>query len=114
MQRPLDRSGPAARMSPPFHVDHAMAGIDIRHPHALPPERARDAVQQVADRLAERFGVECGWQDDTLRFQGAGVDGRIDLLPGEVHVSASLGFLLAAMQGPIEERIRQVLRERLG
>ena len=41
-----------------------------------------------------------------------GVDGRIALLPGEVRVTAELGFLMAAMQGPIESGIRRVLDER--
>ena len=86
-----------------------MAGIDIQHAHALPPPRARDAVQHVADKLVKRFGVECRWQDDALHFSRAGVDGRIALLPGAVRVQAELGFLLSAMQGPIESEIRRVL-----
>lgn len=89
-----------------------MAGIDIHHPHQLSPERARDAVQQVADKLVEKFSVDCSWQGDVLQFNRPGVDGRIALLPGEVHVTAELGFLLAAMQGPIEAGIRRVLDER--
>lgn len=90
-----------------------MAGIDIHHPHQLPPARAREAVQQVADKLVERFGVDCSWQDEVLAFTGSGVDGRIALLPGEVRVTATLGFPVSMMQGPIEARIRQVLEERL-
>lgn len=89
-----------------------MAGIDIHHPHQLPPERARHAVQQVADKLVEKFGVDCRWQGDVLEFSRPGVDGCIALLPGEVRVTAELGFLLAAMQGPIESGIRRVLDER--
>ena len=91
-----------------------MAGIDIHHPHRLPPEHARAAVQQVADRLVEKFGVGCSWLGDVLEFKGSGVDGRIALLPGEVRVSATLGFPLSMMQGPIESRIRHVLDERFG
>lgn len=113
MRRRLDRGARAARMAPHFPTDPAMAGIDIHHPHQLPPERAREAVQQVADKLVERFGVDCRWQDEVLAFNGSGVDGRIALLPGEVHVTATLGFPVSMMQGPIESRIRQVLEERL-
>lgn len=86
-----------------------MAGIDIHHPHQLPMPEARDAVQWVADKLTERFGMECRWQDDALAFSRAGVDGSIALLPGAVRVNARLGFLFAAMQGPIETEIRRVL-----
>lgn len=89
-----------------------MPGIDIHHPHQLPPDRAREAVQQVADKLVDKFGVECQWHGDVLEFARPGVDGRIALLPGAVQVTAELGFLLAAMQGPIESGIRRVLDER--
>lgn len=86
-----------------------MAGIDIHHPHQLSDEKAREAVQRVADKLVERFGVDCSWQGNALGFNRAGVDGSIELLPGAVHVQATLGFLLAAMQGPIEVEIQRVL-----
>lgn len=86
-----------------------MSGIDIRHPHTLPMPEAREAVQRVAGKLEDRFGVDCAWRGDVLDFSRGGVDGRIALLPGEVHVTARLGFLLAAMQDPIEAEIRRVL-----
>lgn len=91
-----------------------MAGIDIQHPHQLSPIDARAAVQQVADKLVERFGVDCQWQEDALHFSRAGVEGRIALLPGLVRVQAELGFLLSAMQAPIESEIRRVLGKHLG
>lgn len=91
-----------------------MSGIDIRHPHTLPVAEAREAVQRVAGKLVERFGVECAWRGDVLDFNRGGVDGRIAVLPGEVHVTARLGFLLAAMQGAIEAEIRRVLGKHLG
>ena len=89
-----------------------MASIDIQHPHTLAPPRARQAVQEIADKLADRFGAECRWNGDSLDFTRSGIDGRIALLPGQVHVTAQLGFLLGAMKGPIEAEIRRVLDER--
>lgn len=91
-----------------------MSGIDIRHPHSLPMDQARQAVEQVAQKLSERFEVACDWQDDTLHFSRAGVTGRIALEPRQLHVTATLGFLLSAMKGPIEAEIRRVLAERFG
>ena len=49
-----------------------------------------------------------------MDFQRSGVDGRIQLEPDELRVTAKLGFLLSAMKGPIESEIRRVLAERLG
>lgn len=89
-----------------------MPSIDIRHPHSLPLPKARKAVEQVAEKLAERFGIDYEWDDDTLNFNRSGVDGKIDLKPKQLHVSAQLGFLLSALKGPIEAEIRRVLEER--
>ena len=89
-----------------------MASIDIQHPHTMNPAHARQAVQEVAATLAERFGVEYRGNGDILDFTRSGLDGRIALLPGQLHVTAQLGFLLGAMKGPIEYEIRRVLGER--
>lgn len=91
-----------------------MSRIDIRHPHALPPARARKAVQDVADKLAERFDIACRWDGDTLQFSRGGVDGAIQLLPKELRVTAQLGLLMSAFKAPIEAEIRRVLDERFG
>lgn len=91
-----------------------MSTIDIRHPHTLDAAAARDAVQHIADTLVQRFGVEYIWSGDALQFRRSGVDGRVALVPGALHVTAKLGFLLSAMKGPIEQEIRRVLDERFG
>jgi putative polyhydroxyalkanoate system protein len=89
-----------------------MSNIDIRHSHSLPPDQARKAVQEVAEKLAERFGVDYDWAGDVLNFNRSGVDGHIALEPDQLHVTAKLGFLLGTMKGPIEAEIRRVLDER--
>lgn len=89
-----------------------MAGIDIRHPHSLPLAKARDAVEEVARKLADRFDFEYGWNGDALNFNRPGVEGRIAVAPDELHVTAKLGLLLSALQGTVEKEIRRVLEER--
>ncbi|GAB6196258.1 polyhydroxyalkanoic acid system family protein [Lysobacter xanthus] len=89
-----------------------MSTIDIRHTHGLAPEQARQAVQHIAESLAQKFGVDHGWQGDALTFRRSGVDGRVHLEPDAVRVTAELGFLLGAMKGTIESEIRRVLAER--
>ena len=95
-------------------TDQTMSEIDIRHPHSMPAKQARKAVEQVAGKLAERFGMDYNWEGDTLHFCRSGVDGHIAMEPDQLHVRAKLGFLLAAMKGPIEQEIRRVLAERFG
>ncbi|HEY1138039.1 MAG TPA: polyhydroxyalkanoic acid system family protein [Xanthomonadaceae bacterium] len=89
-----------------------MSGIDIRHPHSLPLPKARKAIEEVAEKLAERFEFEWEWNGDTLHFSRSGVDGRIALAPKELHVTAKLGFLVAMFKDSIEQEIRRVLGER--
>lgn len=89
-----------------------MSDIDIHHPHTMAPGEAREAVQEIADKLTDRFGVTCRWDHDNLHFDRSGIQGRIALRPAELHVTAALGFLFAAMKGPIEAELRRVLDKR--
>jgi putative polyhydroxyalkanoate system protein len=95
-------------------MEPAVSTIDIRHSHSMPHAKARMAVEDVAKKLAERFGMTWRWDADTLHFSRSGVDGHIVLAPKQLHVAAKLGFLLSAMKGPIEAEIRRVLDERFG
>nr|WP_298155752.1 polyhydroxyalkanoic acid system family protein [uncultured Pseudoxanthomonas sp.] len=89
-----------------------MASIDIRHPHSKTPAQARKAIEGVAKKLSERFDMDYDWDGDTLNFSRSGVEGRIALLTDTLRVTATLGFLLSAMKGPIEAEIRRVLSEK--
>ena len=89
-----------------------MSRIEIRHAHTLPKAKARKAIEDVAQKLAERFEMGYGWNGATLRFPRSGVDGEIALLPRELHVHAKLGFLTAMFKEPIESEIRRVLKEK--
>lgn len=90
-----------------------MASIDITHRHSLSPEAARQAVEEVVVKLGQKLGVDYRWEGDTLHFQRQGVDGRIALAPGQVHVDAKLGLLFSALKGTVESELLRVLRERL-
>lgn len=89
-----------------------MSAIDIRHPHSLPLPKARKAIEEVAEKLAERFDFSWEWDADTLHFSRSGVDGRIALSPKDLHVTARLGFLVSMFKDSIEQEIRRVLDER--
>lgn len=88
-----------------------MATIDVCREHARPLADAREAVERLAGKMTERFGVQCAWSGDTLHFQRPGVDGQIDLSSDAVRVQARLGLLLTALKGPIEAEIHRVLDE---
>lgn len=107
---------PGARNVIPFTgalYNAGMSAIDIRHAHRLAPAQARAAVEQAITTLGQRYGLDFRWEGDTLHFVRPGVDGRIALLPGEVHVTARLGMLLSAMRGTIQSELERLLAERL-
>ena len=87
--------------------------IDIQHAHQLPEPAIRQIVQSLADKLTERYEVSSQWDADRLVFKRSGVEGAIQLLPGQVRVTASLGFPLSMMQSMVEDEIRRLLSERL-
>jgi len=90
-----------------------MSKITLQHSHALPPDQARHAVQHLADVLQSRFGLACHWQgEECLAFKRAGVDGSIVLSPGQLQLTARLGFPVSLMQAQIEAEIRRVLQEK--
>src|SRR3546814_16860177 len=90
----------------PF-AEPAMAGIDIQHTHSLSPAKARKGVEDVARKLADKFGFEYGWYGDEMHFNRSDVDGRIAVTPDHLHVNAKLGCLIPLLQGTGEQKSRQ-------
>lgn len=91
-----------------------MSTIEIRHPHSLPPAQARQAVEDFAVKLGERFGLDYRWEGDVLHFKRSGVDGHIALLPDALFLNARLGLFFTAMKSTIEQEMRRALGERFG
>lgn len=87
--------------------------IDVLRDHSLADDQVRSVVQAMADKLAERFEVVNHWDGDALRFARSGVEGRITLLPGQVRVTAELGFPYSMMQPMVQAEIERVLEQRL-
>ncbi|HET7359615.1 MAG TPA: polyhydroxyalkanoic acid system family protein [Rhodanobacteraceae bacterium] len=90
-----------------------MPSIDIERPHSLGRERARAIVEQVAERMQQKFGVDTRWEGDTLHFSRSGVDGTMAVDDAMVRVNARLGLLLAPLKPMIEEEIGRKLDQYL-
>jgi putative polyhydroxyalkanoate system protein len=86
-----------------------MPSIEIRREHDKSISDAREAVERVARKIAERFDVDYNWDRNTLHFRRSGVDGHIALSKGLVHVTVNLGFLLMALRGPVEAEIHKAI-----
>ncbi|HEX7813792.1 polyhydroxyalkanoic acid system family protein [Dyella sp.] len=88
-----------------------MPTIDIRKPHQLPLADARAVVDQVADKMREKFGMDGQWQGDTFNFSRSGVTGSIAVEAEAIQVKAELGMMLSPLKGLVEQEIRRKLDE---
>ncbi|MGD8207049.1 MAG: polyhydroxyalkanoic acid system family protein [Thiohalocapsa sp.] len=90
-----------------------MSKIHVTRSHNLGLARARDEVEQIAQRVQEEIGAHYAWEGDTLHFSRSGVDGHITVTEDSLDLRIKLGLLLAAMKGHIEERIIAKVDEHL-
>lgn len=86
-----------------------MAEIHIKRAHAMPLKKAREAANDFAKRLDEKFELSHTWEGDTLHFERAGVSGTLALSKSEVNIDLKLGFLLSAFAGKFEGHIKENL-----
>ncbi|MGZ8288488.1 MAG: polyhydroxyalkanoic acid system family protein [Telluria sp.] len=91
-----------------------MADICIVQEHSLTPEKARDAAQQVADKIAREFDLACKWEGDVLRFTRSGVDGSLTLRGQDAQMEIKLGFLMGAFAPAIRAKVAEKMQKVFG
>jgi putative polyhydroxyalkanoate system protein len=91
-----------------------MADISIVQAHSLSPADAKAAAQQVAERLAEEYGMALEWIGDVLRFSRAGVSGALTLSGGEARIDISLGPLFKVFAPTIEQKVGARMKKMFG
>lgn len=88
-----------------------MPAIDIHAMHSMSREDAQGAADYLARDLADKFGIEYGWDDDTICFERSGVSGTIKVDGEQIHIVAQLGFMLSLFKDTLESEIRRQLNE---
>ena len=91
-----------------------MSTIDIHAYHNLSHEEALNAADKLSIDLAEKFGIDYGWQDEMIHFERPGVNGQILVADSELRIQANLGIMLMLLKGPIEQEIVRYLEEHFG
>lgn len=96
-----------------------MATIDIRRPHKLSKDAAREKAEGLARTMEEKIGVKWRWDRDVITFDvpsGAakGTSGKVSVSDNEVHVAIDLPFLLRPMKGMVETKVKERLERALG
>ena len=96
-----------------------MADIHVHRAHRLGLAKARKAAWRWAERVEEKFGMECtvieGGQSDVVEFTRAGVDGKLVVAADSFELSARLGLLVGVFRDrivtEIEEQLDDVLAD---
>jgi len=91
-----------------------MADINIVQEHNLTPIKAREAAQQVADKMAEEYDLQCAWDGDVLRFGRTGVEGSLTLARAQAQMHLKLGFLFSAFASKIESKVVENMQKVFG
>ena len=91
-----------------------MSTIDIHAHHKLSHEEALTAADELSSDLAQKFGIDYGWEDEVIHFERPGVSGQITVKETELSIQANLGFMLMMLKGPIEQEIVSYLKEHFG
>jgi len=96
-----------------------MATIDVRRSHQLTKDAARTKAEELARDMQQKLGLDWRWEGDQIKFQAPGgaakgTTGVVDVNDREVRVQIDLPFLLRAMKGTIETKVREKLERALG
>jgi putative polyhydroxyalkanoate system protein len=91
-----------------------MATIDISREHKLPLDDAKKRAEELANGMADKFGIEWRWDGNTIRFdtpsgKAKGVKGEVAVSEKNVRVAIDLPFLLRAIKGTIEAKVKEKL-----
>ena len=88
-----------------------MADIEIIQPHSMTPDAARAAAQQVADKVAADFGMECRWDGGVLRFERSGVDGTLVVGESDARLDVRLGLMMKAFAPMVQEKLARKMQK---
>lgn len=91
-----------------------MADISIVQQHHLNTDKAREAAQKVADKLAGEYGLACAWEGDVLKFGRSGVQGALTLQAQQAEMTIRLGFPMSAFAAAIETKVADSMKKVFG
>ena len=89
-----------------------MGTMSISKKHNLSHKKAKEAAQQVADDLQQRFDLAYAWRGDCIEFERPGLRGEMHVGKDEVRLDCQLGFLLTALKSSLEREVHKEFDKR--
>ncbi|EKN46432.1 MULTISPECIES: polyhydroxyalkanoic acid system family protein [Pseudomonas] len=90
-----------------------MAKITVERPHSLGREQAREKAEQLVEKLADRYGLAHEWVGDTVKLEGKGAKGKVEVEDELIRINIDLNFILSTMSGSIKSEVERVLDKAL-
>ncbi len=91
-----------------------MPKLNIEQAHTLPLDEVKKRLQDLADRLSAKYGIEARWVSDReASVKRTGVSGKITCSETKVTVFLDLSFVLTPLKDKVENRVREELRKSL-
>jgi len=96
-----------------------MATIDIQRTHNLGLESARLKAEELANGMKEKLGIVWKWTGNNIHFDAPsglakGAKGQVSVEPASIRVEIDLPFLLRAMKGTVESKVKEKLDKAIG
>ena len=92
-----------------------MAKLSIEQSHALPLDEVRKRLQELADRLSEKYGIAATWiSEREANVKRTGVTGKIACTENKVTVNLDISFVLSPLKDKIHDRVTRELKSLLG
>lgn len=86
-----------------------MAVIRKSRNHAKDWANAKASAEKIVVHLAEEFGVKYHWEDETVKFKGAGAKGYMRVMSDRLDLKLELGFMLLPFRSRIEQEMDKYL-----
>jgi putative polyhydroxyalkanoate system protein len=87
--------------------------MKIKKDHCLGKEEARKRVENIAETLGAKYGLQTSWVGDDLKIEGSGVKGCIVVADDSVAVEVKLGFALSMMESTIRTSLQEAMDKHL-
>ena len=96
-----------------------MATIDVRRAHKLTLAEAHAKAEEFAKGMEQKLSLQWHWEGENIKFtapSGAakGSTGTVSVSAQEVRVEIDLPFLLRAVKGTVEGKVKEKLDALLG